>query len=135
LELIAMPPDYFDVLILAGRFLLGSMFVIFGMRHFFFVPVPLVVEAIQARSVPFPRLVFYSGTVFEMVCGLLLMSGTFVVPAALGLVVFVVAASAMLLNFWDMTGEKRESTINALLNNIGIIGGLLLSAAYGIAMR
>jgi putative oxidoreductase len=130
-----MPPDYSVVVTVAGRFLLGSMFVIFGIRHFFFVPVPLVVEAIQARSVPFPRLVFYLGTVFEMVCGLFLMLGNFVVLAALGLVVFVVAASAMLLNFWDMTGEKRESTINALLNNIGIIGGLLLSAAYGISVR
>lgn len=131
-----MQPDYYSgVLVLAARFFLGSMFVIFGIRHFFFVAVPLVVEAIRARRVPFPRLVFYSGTVFEMVCGLLLMFGIFVVPAALGLVVFVVAASAMLLNFWDMTGEKRESTINALLNNIGIIGGLLLSAASVISAR
>jgi putative oxidoreductase len=130
-----MPPDYSDVLVVAGRFLLGSMFVIFGIRHFFFVAVPLAVEAIRTRGVPFPGLVFYSGTVFEMVCGLFLMFGIFVVSAAIGLVVFVVAASAMLLNFWDMTGEKRESTINALFNNIGIIGGLLLSAAYGISAR
>jgi uncharacterized membrane protein YphA (DoxX/SURF4 family) len=130
-----MPPDYSDVLVLVGRFLLGSMFVIFGIRHFFFVAVPLAVEAIQARRVPFPRLVFYSGSVFEMICGISLMLGIFVVQAAIGLVVFVVAASAMLLNFWDMTGDKRESTIIALLTNIGIIGGLLLSAAYRISAR
>jgi putative oxidoreductase len=51
-----------------------------------------------------------------------------VVPAAIGLVLFTLAASVMLLNFWDMQGEAREVAKSAFLANIAIIGGLLVTA-------
>lgn len=122
-----MRPEYADVLLALGRVLLGGLFVAGGSRHFFIAPA--VTEAIKARGVPAARLVLYAGTIFQIVAGLLLMLGMFVVTAALGLIVFTVAASVMLLNFWDMEGPGRQTAINTWLSNMAIIGGLLIAAA------
>jgi len=54
------------------------------------------------------------------------------VPASIGLILFTIVASIMLLNFWDMEGPSRESAMNGFLSNIAIIGGLLLAAAGAI---
>jgi putative oxidoreductase len=60
------------------------------------------------------------------------MLGVLVVPAAIGLVLFTLAASVMLLNFWDMQGEAREVAKSAFLANIGIVGGLLVTAGQAL---
>jgi putative oxidoreductase len=74
--------------------------------------------------------VLYAGSVFQIATGALLMLGLFVTWAAIGLIVFTLAASIILLNFWDMEkGQARTSTINVWLSNIAIIGGLLIAAA------
>ncbi|SCB59394.1 putative oxidoreductase [Rhizobium aethiopicum] len=116
----------FMILVL-GRLLLGGYFVAAGIQHFFVI-VPLT-DAIEARGVPFAKWVLLSGSVFQIAAGLLLMLGLFIATAAFGLIVFTLAASVMLLNFWDMQGTVRESVINSWKSNMAIIGGLLIAAA------
>lgn len=118
------------ILWFAGRLLLGGLFVVSGIRHFFILPP--VTQAIAARGVPAARLVLLSGTAFEIVAGLALIIGFYPAWAALGLSAFTVAASVLLLNFWDMDGAARANAINACQSNLAIIGGLLVAAAHSL---
>jgi putative oxidoreductase len=114
---------------LLGRALLGALFVVSGVRHFFIFGG--VAQAIAARGVPQPQLVLALGSAFQTVAGVLLIVGVLVPVAALGLVVFTVLASLMLLNFWGLQGEARANAITGWLSNVAIIGGLLMAAARG----
>ena len=114
-------------LLVAGRILLGGLFLFSGVRHFFIAGA--LAPVVQARGVPAPRLVLYVGSAFEAALGALLMLGLFVAPAALGLVVFTIIATIMLVNFWDKTGPERDALMNVALSNMAIIGGLLIAAS------
>ncbi|MBX5183538.1 MULTISPECIES: DoxX family protein [unclassified Rhizobium] len=115
------------MMIVLGRLLLGGIYVAGGIHHFFVI-VPLT-DAIEARGVPLAKSVLLSGSMFQIVAGLLLMLGLFVTAAAFGLILFTLAATIMLLNFWDMQGTARDSAINTWKTNMAIIGGLLITAA------
>ena len=120
--------DTADIMVALGRVLLGGLFVAGGIRHFFITDA--VVPMIAARGLPMPKAVLYAGSVFQTAAGVLLILGLFVLPAAIGLIVFTLAASVMLLNFWDMEkGQARTSIINNWLSIIAILGGLLIAAA------
>ena len=121
------PPE---LLWLVGRLLLGGLFVVAGIRHFFIFDA--VQQAIAARGVPFARLVLVAGSGFELFAGTLLMAGVAVVYAALGLALFTIAASFMLLNFWGMEGAAREAAVNAWQTNLAVVGGLLVAGAHSL---
>lgn len=116
-----------DLIVPVGRILLGGVFLVAGLRHLMIVSV--LTTAVAARGVPFPRAVVLAGTGFQIVAGLALVLGFFATWAALGLILFTVVASIMLVNFWDKEGEERIALTNAFQTNIGLIGGLLLAAA------
>jgi putative oxidoreductase len=126
----ALSSDLGVALAAVGQLLLGGLFVVAGLRHFSIVPA--VTAMIAARGVPLPNLTLLAGTVFQIAAGACLMLGVLVVPAAIGLVLFTLAASVMLLNFWDMQGEAREVAKSAFLANIAIIGGLLVTAGQAL---
>jgi putative oxidoreductase len=115
---------------LTGRVLLGGLFVVGGIRHFFIVPI--LTQAIAARGVPAPKLVLLLGTAFQVIAGLLFVFGIFLPWTAFGLIVFTTTASIMLLNFWSMEGEARENTKSVWLSNLAIVGGLLITAANSL---
>ena len=119
-----------DHIVLAGRILLGGMFAVAGLRHLMIVPI--LTAAVEARGLPFPRALVLLGTGFQITAGLTLMHGMFIPWAALGLILFTVVASVMLVNFWDKQGEERIALANAFQTNIGLIGGLMLAAAHGL---
>jgi len=73
--------------------------------------------------------VFMGGSIFEAICGLLLMFGFWPVETSLALFVFTLAASIMLLDFWNKNGFERVVLFNNFSSNIGVLGGLLISAA------
>lgn len=125
-----MPFDIADLLLTVGRILLGGLFVLGGVHHFF--QLEFLTKMMTARGVPLARLTLIVGSVFQAVAGLLLILGFYVAPAALGLAVFTVIASIMFLNFWDMQGEAREAMKNVWKSNIAIIGGLFVAAAQAM---
>ncbi len=125
-----MPTDLATLPFLAGRTLLGGMFVFAGIRHFT-VLVPGT-AAVAARGVPYPRAVFIGGSVFEAVLGAMLVFGLWPVAASLGLFVFTIVASIMLLDYWNMAGLDRVRTFNNACSNIGVLGGLLITAALSL---
>jgi putative oxidoreductase len=120
-----------NALVALGQLLLGSLFVYGGISHFFVAP--KIVPVMAARGVPFPHLTLYAGSIFQAVCGACLMLGIAVAPAAIGLVAFTIAASVMLVNFWDLPqGEPREMLKGVFASNAAIVGGLLLAAAQAM---
>ena len=126
-----MDPTLHNALIALGQLLLGSLFVYGGINHFFIAP--KIVPVMVARGVPFPHLTLYAGSIFQAVCGACLMLGVAIAPAALGLVIFTIAASVMMVNFWDLPqGETREMLKGVFASNAAIVGGLLLAAAQAM---
>jgi putative oxidoreductase len=119
--------QYSQFLLVLGRVLLGGLFVLGGIHHFFIIP-PLT-SALAARGVPAARLALIGASVFQIVAGLLVMFGQYVAPAALGLMLFTIVASILFLNFWDLEGSARENARNGFQTNVAIIGGLLIAAA------
>ena len=120
-----------ELLWILGRFLLGGLYVAGGIKHFFIMD--SVLDMMKARGVPFPKLVLIAGSIFQFICGLLFMLGISMPLAAAGLIIFTVAASVMLLNFWDLDpGAAREGFMNAFLTNLALVGGLLIAAAYSV---
>ena len=118
-----------DLIVLVGRVLLGGMFAVAGLRHLMIVPV--LTTAVAARGVPFPRTVLLAGTAFQIGAGLALVLGFFASWAALGLILFTIVASVLLVNFWDKEGEERIALTNAFQTNVGLIGGLMIAVAQG----
>ena len=119
-----------SILWFTGRLLLGGLFVVAGVRHFFILAP--VTQAIAARGVPAARFVLLSGTVFEIAAGLAMIFGFRTAWAALGLIVFTIAASVLLLNFWNMEEPARANAISTWQSNLAIIGGLLVTAAHAL---
>ena len=112
-----------------ARVLLGSLFVIGGLRH---LPVFGALSGqLAQRGVPLPRLALGLSTAWQIALGLLLMAGLWVPWAAAGLIVFTVIASLLLLNFWSMEAHARDGALNQFLTNVAVIGGLLLAAVMG----
>jgi putative oxidoreductase len=121
--------EFESILWVLGRFLLGGLFVLGGIKHFFIMPA--VLEMMTARGVPFPKLVLFMGSIFQLLCGSLFVLGIYIKLAATGLIIFTIAASVMLLNFWDLEpGPAREGLMNAFYTNIALIGGFLIAAGY-----
>ena len=85
--------------------------------------------AARGKQVPAPRFCLIAGSVFQIVAGTLLIFGLFVQFAALGLVVFTLVASVLMVNFWSKTGEARGALRNIFISNLAIVGGLLIAAA------
>lgn len=122
-----MPADFPSLLYLFGRFLLGGLFVVGGIEHFF--ALPLLTGIMTARGVSAARTVLILGSVWQMVFGALLVLGIWLVPAALALVLFTLVASVIFLNFWEKQGPEMTGQRNAFLANVAIVGALLMVAA------
>jgi putative oxidoreductase len=122
-----MSPEQAQWVEALARILLGSLFVIGGLHH-----LPIFADLsgrLAQRGVPLPRLALGLSTAWQIVLGVLLMAGLWMPWAALGLIVFTVIASLLLLNFWSMEGHARDGAKNQFLTNVAVIGGLLYAAA------
>jgi len=123
-----MTLDMADALHLIGRVLVGGLFVLGGVKHFFIIP--MMTEIMTKRGVPAAKLVLIAGSLFQVVFGALLIVGLYVPLSAFCLIVFTIVATVMFFNFWDHApGPEREGLKNAFLTNFAVCGGLLLAAA------
>jgi putative oxidoreductase len=122
--------EYAEILRVVGRVLLGGLFVFGGVHHF--LTLPALTSALAARGVPAPRLALIVASVFQGAAGVALMLGLCVVAAAIGLVLFTIVASFLLLNFWDKQGSERDAARTAWQTNLAIVGGLLIAASQAL---
>lgn len=109
-----------------GTLLVSGLFAWSGVEHFLhFRP---LAQLLSAR-LPAPGLFLAAASVLEIVAGSSLAAGVARPYAAGCLVVFTIAASCLLLDFWHYTGEQRQSLRSGFLANVAVIGGLLLAGA------
>jgi putative oxidoreductase len=119
-------------LVTVGQLFIGALYVYGGLNHFG-PAADKIVPVLAARGVPMPRQSLYAASVFQAACGACLMLGIAVVPAAIGLVVFTLAASLVMVNFWDLPpGETRDLLQGVFASNVAIIGGLLVVIAQAL---
>lgn len=120
------------VLVTAGQLLMGALFVWAGLNHF--GPAgEKAIPVLKARGVPMPREALYLASGLEVAGGACLMLGIAVAPAAIGLALFTVVASVVMVNFWDMPeGETRDLLQGICISNGAIVGGLLITAAHAL---
>lgn len=107
---------------------MGALFVAGALHHC--VAFQQVAQQIAARGIPMPRLVLVVGSLWQTIAGVLLILDVKVAYAALALVAFTLAASVMLLDFWNKQGAERTGMLTGWRLNIAIIGGLLITIAY-----
>jgi putative oxidoreductase len=115
-----------DLLVLVGRLLIGGAFLVSGIRLLKYLP--MLSGMLAAKGVPYPRFVAAAGGVFEVVMGLIAMSGVWFPAVAIALAVFIVAATVMAHDFWNEEGMQRFADINAVIANTIIVGALLTLA-------
>lgn len=118
-----------EPMLIAARFLMGMLFIVGGLRHF--PQLDAITPALAARRVPFPRVVLIAGSIHQIVFGIMLAIGLWTSLAAFALIVFTIAASVMLVNFWDKAEPERSMLFGVMLSNIAIVGGLLALMATG----
>ena len=118
-----------DWLLLAARVLLGLIFVISGfgkLTHF-----GTFTDGMAASSVPFASLTAPVGVAVEFLGGLALMLGLWTRLAAVGLALFIVAATLIAHRFWQAGAEEQMLQQIQFMKNLAIIGGMLAVTAVG----
>jgi putative oxidoreductase len=110
----------------AGRLLLVAFFLAVGIRNLQKQHVDDHIKRLTNFKTPFPKMTFWIGQTMEFAgCALVLLNWHPAIGVLL-LLVFTIAASALLLRFWQVEGPMRTGLQNGMLANIGIVGGLLL---------
>jgi len=115
---------YVGPIALIGRILIAVLFLGSGFHK---LVNPAATQAyITSVGVSMPVLAYYVSLVAEIGCGTLLLIGYRTRFAAFGLALFTAAAAALFhSNFAD------QNQMIHFMKNIGIIGGLLQSVAFG----
>ena len=111
-----------------GRLLIVFFFVTLGTMN---ATQPARVEDHVHRltifKAPFPKLTFWIGIVLQFASAAALLFNYYPAYGALGLILFVVLASALLLRFWQAPDAMRWNMMfNGFMANIAIVGGLLV---------
>ncbi len=122
-----MPTDPHSLLVLAASILVGGAFVATGMR--LYANAEAAARILAGKNIPNPLFVVKAGAVIEIVLGALAVMGLFLPWVSLALAVFVLAATAMVHDFWRQSGQQREADLSIAIANLIMVGGLLGLAA------
>jgi len=118
-----------DPLLLLGRVLLATMFVIFGWEKL--LGFTGTAAYMSSLGLPTPTLAAVVAIVMELVAGLAIALGVLTRPIAFLLAVYTLVAALIGHAFWKLTGEARlENAIN-FYKNVSIMGGFLLLCVAG----
>lgn len=111
----------------AGRLLIVACFLVTGVSNLTRARIDDHVERMAAFGTPFPVAAFWLGIALQLTGCALLATGWHADIGAWCLIVFTVAATAIFHRFWRMQDPLRRNLSRLmLLNNTGVLGGLLL---------
>src|SRR5467141_508788 len=121
---------YNPILPLAGRILIGLIFLVAGVRKV--MGFAGTVAYLSKLGFPAPEVMAVIALVIEIGGSLLLIVGWRTRWAAWLLVLFVVVAAFAAHRFWEITDTGQFSNqMNHFLKNVAIVGGLLYVATFG----
>lgn len=118
-----------STLALVGRVLLAWLFIPAGWSKI--AGFTGVAGYIASKGVPFPEVCAALAIVAELGLGLLLLVGWQARWAALGLAIFVAVITPIFHNYWAMPEAQVMMQKQAFNKNLGVVGGLLVVAAFG----
>ncbi len=126
-------PDYSlwqNFLLLAGRVLMGWIFVEAGWRKLF--AMDAFIANLTNRRVPYASVLGWIGGVVEFLGGLALLLGFWTRCSALLLIVFVIVATLISHRYWEFTdAAARRMQQSHFWKNLTIIGGFVLMLVTG----
>jgi putative oxidoreductase len=118
-----------DVLILAARVLLSTLFLIFGFRKL--KDYSGTVSQIVQLGGPMPRLAAAVAIFMELPVAFAIAVGAFVRPSALLLFFYTLGTAIMGHRYWTMTGADQVDGMDGFYKNLSIMGGFLLLFVSG----
>ena len=85
------------------------------------------VKRLTMFKAPFPVVTFWIGQTLEFVSCALILLNWHAALGVIGLIVFTVVATGLLLRFWEAPDPRmRLGMQNGFLANLAVLGGLLL---------
>lgn len=116
-------------MLLLGRILAGSLFLVAGIRHFMFYAG--TVGYFTKLGFPAPEAMVWLSIIIHIVGGILLIVGWKTQLTSWVLLALVVIATAMAHRFWQFDATQYGNQLNHFLKNLAIIGGLLYMITFG----
>lgn len=115
-----------DILLLIGRVLFGTFFIINGFNHL--TKFNMLKGYAQSKGVPVAGLAIIITGFMIILGGLSILLGAYVQIGVVLLAVFLVPTSVMIHNFWTFSDpqEKMGEMVN-FMKNMGLLGGALLT--------
>lgn len=118
------------IVFIIARILMGLPFVVAGIRNV--RNLDRLVGLMEGRKVPNARIVTMVGVAVQLVSAVLIVIGVLVPWAALGLAVFLAAATLIVHPYWTFPAEERFPHINACIVNTSLVGAFLMLFAVTI---
>ena len=126
-------PDYTlwqNFLLLAGRVLMGWIFVESGLRKL--LGMDSFIMSLTNRRVPYAGVLGWIGAAVEFLGGVTLLLGAWTRCAALALIVFVIVATLIGHRYWDIAEPAaRRMQQSHFWKNVTILGGFVLMLVTG----
>lgn len=113
---------------LAGRLVVGALFVVIGVR--LLIGRRAVAMLLGSKGLPQPLAITIVGGTLEILLGLAALVGLVLPAVFVAMALFVIAATAMVHDFWNKKGMARTLDVNVVLSHGLIVGGLMVMAAY-----
>ena len=114
-------------MVTAGKWLMATLFLVAGTLNLTPARVKDHIERMAGFGVPMPVFAFWFGTVMEFTGCALLLTGWHADIGVWLLIAFTAIAGGIFHRFWRVEDPMRRHMLRvALLNNVAVIGGLLL---------
>ena len=114
-------------LIIVGRFLLGLMFIVAGVRNFLRLNERFGMKTNYGFVLPRPAIV--AGFAVQLVAGISVAFGLWPFWGALALIAFLIPATAFYHNLFMFHGKEREPHIYFVTVNLALLGAFLIVMA------
>jgi putative oxidoreductase len=116
--------DINDVVILAARFCLATLFLIFGWRKL--RDYSGTVSQMVQDGVPMPGLAAVAAIFMELPVAFAVAVGAFTRPLAILLVLYTLGTSLIEHRYWTTRGQDHLAIMEGFYKNLSIMGGFLL---------
>jgi putative oxidoreductase len=118
-----------DVLILAARLLLATLFLIFGWRKL--KDFSSTVSQMVQLGLPVPVLAAAVATFMELPVAFAVAVGAVTRVSAVLMFFYTLGTALIGHRYWTLTGTDRVDSMDSFYKNIGIMGGFLLLYTAG----
>ena len=114
--------------LIIGRSLIALYFLVPGIMKF--AAWDMHIALMEKHGMIFVPVLLALAGITQIVASISILFNRFVTPAAIVLALMVVAINITLHDFWNYTGIEGAHEMQNFIKNLGILGGLLVLAAY-----